>query len=251
MKNFISLLIICLATSVPLFGQQGKSVLFRSWMEKTDTDSETQIQIWCENKDSQNHSISYELLVKRQTPAGNLSTNRQGGQALIKPNEKKMLSVFSVNREEEDAFSAELKVFENGRQILSDSIKSEVRQEIENEDQPSYDENQVSGNMLIIDNTRTSAGHDFYELFYNAWEAPPGGESVVIDIEELPFRGLTTLIKIKLDEITVFSQHIQPQRRYLEELTPVAAQIVRLRVDMVLAMNKDLEDLDRKGSGIY
>ena len=225
--------------------------MFKAWLEKSGTEAKTQLEIWCENNDNLSHAISYTLMVKRQTLTGNLSTNRQGGQDLIQPNEKKRLSVTSVNREKGDAFAAVLNVYENGRQILSDTLKNGDVPIKKAQARPSFDEDQLSGGSLLIDNTRTRAGNDFYELFYKAWVAPPESDNMVIEIEELPFRGLTTLIKIKLNDITVFSQHIQPQRRYLEELAPVAAQIVQVRVNMILAMNKDLEDLDRKGSGIY
>lgn len=47
---------------------------------------------------------------------------------------------------------------------------------------------------LLIDETLTKAGQDFFDLFYQLWEPPPGATNFMIRIVEKPFRGISTSI---------------------------------------------------------
>ena len=41
---------------------------------------------------------------------------------------------------------------------------------------------------LLVDDTKTKSGKDFYDLFYQQWEAPAGAKNYTIFIIEKPFR---------------------------------------------------------------
>ena len=242
--------------SLSIFGQQKEEGFLNAWLEKVEKDAKTEVQVWAQNTSQNEWDLTYELVVERRDQKGNRSYNRQGGQAIIQPNEQKLISASAVNRNSADFFIARLKVYTNGRLLMADSIKlrnnlAQNQLPLENEKDEMVTEEELTGSILIMDNTRTRAGHDFYELFYTAWEPLPSTDNLVISVEEYPFRALTTIIKIKLDDIEVFSQNIHPQSRYLEAIAPMAAQIVRQRVEMLQALKRDLEEEDRKGSGIY
>lgn len=130
-------------------------------------------------------------------------------------------------------------------------------------------------NSVILDITRTKAGRDFYESFYQQWSnvrftAPVNvqGDSVltdrtmtpvfnlneyVITIEELvtPNNGLTSLVSINVDNQVLWQQFVQARRDILEEYAGYAVETVRQYFIEIQSMQAQLGDEDQKGTGIY
>ncbi|GAA4462116.1 hypothetical protein GCM10023189_38430 [Nibrella saemangeumensis] len=100
-----------------------------------------------------------------------------------------------------------------------------------------------TGTTLILDNSRTKAGRDFYDLFYRHWAAPSAlpdttqamslsatlvdGEWVIITIEEIPAPGTASQILIRLDDQPVWQQFVQARYEILEEATLQAVEVIR------------------------
>lgn len=70
---------------------------------------------------------------------------------------------------------------------------------------------------LIVDETRSKAGRDFYDLFYTQWQAPPQARDFTIVIQEKPFRGRNTQVEIVVDDQVVFRTTLQPRYEVIEE----------------------------------
>ena len=84
---------------------------------------------------------------------------------------------------------------------------------------------------LILDNSRTKVGKDFYDLFYKNWTSqstvsdtcrsrpvsrPIPADEVIITIEELPSPGSGNLIQISIDDQPVWQQFVQARYDLLE-----------------------------------
>jgi hypothetical protein len=84
---------------------------------------------------------------------------------------------------------------------------------------------------LILDNSRTKVGKDFYDLFYKYWSSQPTvsdtcrsrpisppipDDEVIITIEELPSPGSGNLIQISIDDQPVWQQFVQARYDLLE-----------------------------------
>ena len=74
---------------------------------------------------------------------------------------------------------------------------------------------------LLVDDTKTKSGKDFYDLFYQQWEAPAGAKNYTIFIIEKPFRLTTTMIEILINETMVYQSFLQPRYDYIETLTEI------------------------------
>ncbi|MCK5825335.1 MAG: hypothetical protein KAG96_08020 [Ichthyobacteriaceae bacterium] len=129
-------------------------------------------------------------------------------------------------------------------------INEEISQS--NEVDKGKDLNTLEIDGLIVDETKTKAGRDFYEYFYNNWTAPKGAHDYSIIIREMPFRMSSTKIIILLnDEHVVFESPLQ--QRYEATLNLCKASMGRLHHFMTnyQKMVQDLGGGDQFGSGIY
>ncbi|WP_299758206.1 CsgE family curli-type amyloid fiber assembly protein [uncultured Pontibacter sp.] len=70
---------------------------------------------------------------------------------------------------------------------------------------------------LIVDETITKIGRDFYEVFHRQWEAPPAAKNFTILIKERPTRGNGALIQVALNDELLFEQQLQPRYDVIEE----------------------------------
>lgn len=80
---------------------------------------------------------------------------------------------------------------------------------------------------LVVDETATKIGRDFYEVFYGAWEAPRGATGFTIRIQEQPAPGRGTRVILLLDDEQLFQLQLQPRYEVVEELAQQAAAYVR------------------------
>lgn len=104
---------------------------------------------------------------------------------------------------------------------------------------------------LLVDETKTKSGRDFYEYFYQDWKAPETAKNYSIFITERPYRLTTTQIEIKINETMVFQSFLQPRADIVEMLAEQAVARTRLYLQNYEAIIKQLEGDDRSGSGIF
>jgi curli production assembly/transport component CsgE len=69
---------------------------------------------------------------------------------------------------------------------------------------------------LIVDQTLSKVGHDFYDLFYTQFEAPAGADDYVVTLIEKPGRGTSTLITISVNDNDLLELPLQPKADYVE-----------------------------------
>lgn len=104
---------------------------------------------------------------------------------------------------------------------------------------------------LVVDETVTKAGRDFYQVFYNIWEAPPGAKNFTIEISEKPARGIATVVMIDINGQRVVEAPLQPRYDIVEQLAQQAAQRCYSYLLNYEDIQKQLSGEDLSGSGIY
>lgn len=104
---------------------------------------------------------------------------------------------------------------------------------------------------LIIDETKTKSGREFYDYFFRDWEAPEGAKNYTIFIEEKPFRLNTTLIEILINETLIFQSLLQPRGEFIENLAVESISTTQLYLANYEELLKQLGGSDMKGTGIY
>lgn len=95
---------------------------------------------------------------------------------------------------------------------------------------PEYAEPRSSGNGLefgglVINETRSKMGSDFFNVFYKYWEAPQNSGNFILKITEQPIPSLGTMVSIKIDDRLVFKSRLQPRYAVIENLAKQAVMV--------------------------
>ena len=104
---------------------------------------------------------------------------------------------------------------------------------------------------LIMDETMTKVGRDFYDMFFSVWIAPEKVKNYTVTIKEMVMPGIATEISVLVNESLVFKQKVQPRYDVLEQMTKYANQRVVQYLNNYEKMKAQLGGDDQEGSGIF
>ena len=104
---------------------------------------------------------------------------------------------------------------------------------------------------LLVDDTKTKAGKDFYDLFYNEWEAPVEAKNYSITVSEKPFRLTSTLIVISINDDIVYQAILQPRQDLIEAQAEEGVATTHDYLANYEEITKQLNGDDMAGTGIY
>ncbi len=103
---------------------------------------------------------------------------------------------------------------------------------------------------LILDETRTKLGRDFYDLFYGKWIAPQDARDYAIMLIEAPARGRLVSISVEVDDRPVYRRMLQPRRDLLAASADQAVRAVADHLTQRSQIDAQLDDEDRSNSGL-
>ncbi|MVN75971.1 hypothetical protein GO988_06510 [Hymenobacter sp. HMF4947] len=75
---------------------------------------------------------------------------------------------------------------------------------------------------LVFDQTLTKLGRDFFELFYNAFEAPAGVLDYTVNIIERPGRIGSAVVALTVNDVELFETPLPPRYDQMGELATQA-----------------------------
>lgn len=81
----------------------------------------------------------------------------------------------------------------------------------------------ISG--MVIDETRSKIGRDFYDVFYQNWQAPENASSFTITISEQPAPGIGTVVSVKANDTETFRYRLQPRYDFIQEAGRYAVRV--------------------------
>jgi curli production assembly/transport component CsgE len=84
---------------------------------------------------------------------------------------------------------------------------------------------------LIVDETRTRIGSDFYDLFYTNWEAPLQAHNFTIVITEQPVPQMGTRITLRVNDQDVAQFMLQPRYEIIEQYAQQSVQFLRQHLE--------------------
>lgn len=129
------------------------------------------------------------------------------------------------------------------------SLKKELEQLIHQPIKATDVEIEIDG--LLVDDTKTKAGKDFYDMFYDGWEAPKDARNYSITVSEKPFRLTSTLIVISINDDIVYQAILQPRQDLIEVQTDEAISTTQNYLANYEEITKQLNGDDMAGTGIY
>jgi hypothetical protein len=199
-----------------------------------------------ENVTPAGHNLRYDFTLFKKDGAGNVTKSNQGNRFYLEPNQKVILSSTQVNRSDEGGIILLLMIYDQddkpvGKDRLEFKITEESIQEIKEQEKQvialpkdqAKPQDGVIINGLVIENTITKAGRDFYRYFYSEYYNREIVSPQNIEIEEVPGRGRMTRISVNVGDQLVMRFFAQPKKEYLKQmanvtLARVLAQIQRL-----------------------
>lgn len=104
---------------------------------------------------------------------------------------------------------------------------------------------------LLVDDSKTKTGKDFYDLFYNGWKAPANARNYTITISEKPFRLNITQIVVLINDNPVYQAVLQPRQEIVESLSEEAISTTQEYLTYYEEIMKQLNGDDMTGSGIF
>ncbi len=118
---------------------------------------------------------------------------------------------------------------------------------------------------LLLDNTKTKAGRDFYEAVYRNLSAalldstennlavilPTFEEEITIEFEEQPAMGNSTRILMSVNNVPIWTDFLQARASAIEMLSEYAVLVLTDYLTNYQEYIKDLENEDSKGNGVH
>lgn len=132
---------------------------------------------------------------------------------------------------------------------LPASLKKMFEQTIKQTEKSKDYETEVDG--LLVDDTKTKIGKDFYDMFYGSWEAPPAVKNYTITISEKPFRLSSTLIEVSINDTPVYQSILQPREDIVQDLSLEAVANTQSYLANYEEIMRQLNGEDMTGSGVF
>ena len=126
---------------------------------------------------------------------------------------------------------------------------------------------------LLLDNTRSKIGRDFYEAFFRHYAELPKAvapvapadttlkitpnleldiNAFIVTIDELPAFGIgTSIISVTLNDQLIWQNYIQARQEVIEQYAFNAAEVVNQYVLNYQDVQRSLENDDQRGSGVF
>jgi len=188
-----------------------------------------------ENITTSGRNLRYDFSLFKKTESGNITKSNQGNRFFLEPNQKVILSSTQINRSDEGNITVVMIIYDEddvpiGKDRLQFKITEEAIQEITQHDKQVINVSEdkakpqdgVLINGLVVENTITKAGRDFYRYFYSEFYNREIVSPQNIIIEEVPGRGRTTRISVSVGDQLVMRFFAQPKKEYLKQMANIS-----------------------------
>ena len=114
---------------------------------------------------------------------------------------------------------------------------------------------EVEVDGLIIDQTQTRIGQEFYQSFVTFWEAPSGIEDYNIVVTEManPTWGSWIWIEVGgfVSKEIVYREMLKPRSEEIEEAAKKGTESIKKYLYHLKEYGEEVSEKDMKGTGIY
>ncbi len=182
------------------------------------------------NKTEISKSLRYVLsVIKTGKKSKNKNKNDQEGRFVLPPGTKKNLSTSSINVNDDDRTIILLLIYKDKKIIGKDrkvlnGVEGE-EDEVKNFRKPSTTEDVKNTNEdgfflrgMVIQDTKTKAGNDFYDMFYSSYLTNNINGEKIVKIEERLAIGNNTQMNVLVGDKVVVQFFVNPRNQYLKSM---------------------------------
>lgn len=145
--------------------------------------------------------------------------------------------------------STAIKRLESKTKLIPPSLKKILESVIKKSSKHNSDDVEIDG--LLVDDTKTKAGKDFYDIFYNKWIAPDNAKDYTITVSEKPFRLNLTIITVSINDNSVYQALLQPRLDIIEAISEEAISNTQNYLTYYEEIMKQLNGEDMSGTGVF
>ena len=196
------------------------------------------------NKTSLSQSLRYVLSVIKNNPnSSNTSKNDQSGRIVLDLGQKKNLSSTTINSNDKDRIIILLLIYDENnkllgmdRLVINGNEEDAQIKELENQQNekalefsPDATDNKEDGIVLrgiVIEETKTKPGRDFYKMFYSLYSANNVNGDEIVTVKEVLAINNNTKIEIYVANEKVVEFFIRPQNEYLKTMSELSIKRV-------------------------
>lgn len=173
-------------------------------------------------------SLHYMFSVFRTDAQNNLSKNNQEGRFTLEANERKELSVVSLNIDDKEKVVVLLLIYEEDKIIGKDRLafNDQPIQKPRKIEEDSSTDDGIELKGIVIEETKTKPGRDFYEFFYNSYTLNQINGSKIVGVYETLSFGRTTILQVKIEDKVIHQFIGKPDLEYLEQMSKLAIRKV-------------------------
>ncbi|MBP2830845.1 hypothetical protein J8281_01490 [Aquimarina sp. U1-2] len=172
-------------------------------------------------------SLRYTLTVFRTDRQNNSTKNIQEARFTLETNETKELARGTISSETPDKIIVLLLVFEDNKIIAKDRLafnEQTKKPSNEKDDELSNDGIELKG--IVVEDTKTKPGRDFYEFFYNSYSLNQINGNKIVGVYETLSFGRTTILQVKIEDVVIHQFIGKPDLEYLEQMSKIAIRKV-------------------------
>lgn len=119
-----------------------------------------------------------------------------------------------------------LEEFREAFEALANTDQEQERDTVITEEYVKAEQQILSGiSGMVIDETRSKVGRDFYDVFYQNWTAPDEVSGFTITITEQPAPGLGTIVSVQANDTETFRYRLQPRYDFIQEAGRYAVRL--------------------------
>ena len=104
---------------------------------------------------------------------------------------------------------------------------------------------------LVLDQALTKLGHDFYDLFYSAFEAPPGSTDFSVLVGERPGRGNSSLIVLTVNDQELLEVPLPTRFDQMQDLVTETVEVAQNYLAETQRVSSQLEQGRRTPLEVY
>ncbi|RNC86729.1 MAG: hypothetical protein ED556_04730 [Winogradskyella sp.] len=172
-------------------------------------------------------SLRYQMMVFRKNPkTSNVIKAENEGRFVLQPNQKKTLAEIKINQNTRDKVTVVILVYDSDnnlvardRQVILNNDEQKVSKKII---APPKEDDYAGLRGIVIENTKTKPGRDFYVDFYSNYRLKGiNGREVVKITEQFSF-GRSTIMEVSVGSTIVHRFFVQPTRDFIEKQSDIA-----------------------------
>ncbi len=159
---------------------------------------------------------SYLLFVLKKSRKGIYSKNKQSGEFSLAPEEKKSLATLKININKGETCKAYLFIRKDDVLVVKDSLKINLRDQKIDEVDKELDESEIGIKGLVVENTKTKPGRDFYDYYYQDYLSSQVKFPFIVRISEKPGRGRSSQISVIVEDRVLYRFMTRPSDEYIQ-----------------------------------